>query len=150
MVLGGMAALGLPETLGRSLPQTLGDAEQFDVDCSFGSCCPNKRQTLEKQCKNSVMPASTLTATTEEESHLHHHLGNSSRICRESESAVGIPMTSRQRCLDREDEGHDDHNRDSESFHEFDKNGYQREEISRACRQGNTETVQVFLEQDHS
>lgn len=44
MVLGGIAGLALPETLGRSLPQTLLDAEQFTVDCSNQSCCPNKKR----------------------------------------------------------------------------------------------------------
>ena len=41
MVVGGVVALALPETLGRSLPQTLADAEEFSVECTLQSCiCP--------------------------------------------------------------------------------------------------------------
>ena len=41
MVIGGFVALALPETLGRSLPQTLADAEEFTVECTYQSClCP--------------------------------------------------------------------------------------------------------------
>jgi len=62
MVLGGMAALALPETLGRSLPQSLEDAEEFRVDCSAQSCCP-RRQAKVKLRK----PRVSIQGASEEE-----------------------------------------------------------------------------------
>ena len=48
MVAGGVTGLGLPETLGKSLPQTLRDAEELEVDCSLQTCCPKKRKSTKK------------------------------------------------------------------------------------------------------
>lgn len=53
MVLGGVAGLGLPETLGKSLPQSLEEAEDFKVDCSLQSCCPPKTRAEGKEFTNS-------------------------------------------------------------------------------------------------
>ncbi|CAG7824947.1 unnamed protein product [Allacma fusca] len=57
MVVGGVTALALPETLGRSLPQTLMDAEEFRMDCSAESCCPgmySKDKFRQKQSKETI------------------------------------------------------------------------------------------------
>jgi hypothetical protein len=77
MVLGGMAALGLPETLGRSLPQSLEDAEDFRVDCSLQSCCPRIRsRNKQKRAKSngeSVGPRICIEGASEGASGLEEH-----------------------------------------------------------------------------
>ncbi|CAL8131644.1 unnamed protein product [Orchesella dallaii] len=140
MVLGGMAALGLPETLGLSLPQTLADAELFQVDCSLGSCCPNKKPTLGKKSRKNV--SKTVAAIGECEHSKTYNMGTSTGG---DSTALGIPMTTQQRSVND-----DDHNNsDLDSFHEFDKSGYH--ETNRAYRRvSDIETTQVFLEQEHA